>query len=152
MALLEYGIGGNEVTIDASESIASIPENRTLIVEQLTADEPVNPEVVSQLSSIEQVFDHYNPQVDIELENAEGQTVNETLHFNNVGDFGVKNMTKQSSFLNKINGEKDFWENVKKQLRSNKVLQRALENAESKEAFFNSLQGILAELDDSDNQ
>ena len=38
MALLEYGIGGNEVRTDASEAIADIPENRSLIVEQLTAD------------------------------------------------------------------------------------------------------------------
>lgn len=43
MAILEYGIGGNEVKVDTSEAIANIPENRSLIVEQLTADEPVSP-------------------------------------------------------------------------------------------------------------
>ena len=43
MAILEYGIGGNEVKVDTSEAIANIPENRSLIVEQLTADEPVTP-------------------------------------------------------------------------------------------------------------
>ena len=37
MAILEYGIGGNEVKVDTSEAIANIPENRSLIVEQLTA-------------------------------------------------------------------------------------------------------------------
>lgn len=30
MAFLEYGVGGNEVKIDASEAIADIPFNRTL--------------------------------------------------------------------------------------------------------------------------
>ncbi len=44
MAILEYGIGGNEVKVSASDAIANIPENRSLIVEQLTADEPVTPE------------------------------------------------------------------------------------------------------------
>ena len=41
MDLGNYGIGGNEVKIDASEGIAEIPQNRTLLVEQLTKDEPV---------------------------------------------------------------------------------------------------------------
>lgn len=49
MAILEYGIGGNEVKVDTSEAIANIPENRSLIVEQLTADEPVTPEAVKGL-------------------------------------------------------------------------------------------------------
>ena len=32
MALYNYGIGGNEVEVDANESIADIPSNRTLMV------------------------------------------------------------------------------------------------------------------------
>lgn len=36
MAIYNYGIGGNEVKVDANESIAEIPSNRTLIVQKLT--------------------------------------------------------------------------------------------------------------------
>lgn len=122
MAILEYGIGGNEVKIDASESIANIPDNRTLIVEQLTADEPVNPEAVSGLNTVEQVFDHFKPNVDVEFENEGGQPVKENFRFSNVGDFSVKNLTEQSPFLRNLNQQKDFYENLVKQLRSNKVL------------------------------
>ena len=142
----QYEIGGNEVKIDASEAIAAIPDNRTLLIEQLTSDEPVNPEVVEKLSTVEQVFEHYKPKVNVEFQNEEGQPVKETFHFQNVGDFAVKNLTEQSSFLKKTSTEKDFYDNLTKQLRSNKVLQRALENAESKEAFVSALQEILAEL------
>lgn len=152
MAVMEYGIGGNEVRVDASESVALIPENRTLVVEQLTAEEPINPEVVSGLTDIDQVFAHYKPQIDAEFENAEGQPVKETFLFKNVGDFSVKNMTKQSAFLGGLNDEAEFWESVKKQLRSNKALQRVLENPESKQAFLDSLQGILAELREADQK
>lgn len=53
MDLGNYGIGGNEVKIDASEGIAEIPQNRTLLVEQLTKDEPVAPEVVAGLTNID---------------------------------------------------------------------------------------------------
>lgn len=45
MALFDYMIGGNEVKVDANESIAEIPSNRTLIVQQLTDEAPVEPRV-----------------------------------------------------------------------------------------------------------
>lgn len=152
MAIFEYGIGGNEVRVDASESIAMIPENRTLIVEQLTSEEEVQPEVVEGLTTIEQVFSHYKPQVEIEFENAEGQPIKENFSFKNVGDFSVRKLTEQSRFLSKLNVEKEFWESLQKQLRSNKVLQKALENPETKEALVASLQSILAELKEAGNE
>lgn len=146
-----YEIGGNEVKIDASEAISAIQENRTMLVEQLTAEEPVNPAAVTGLTAIEQVFAHFKPQTDVEFSNADGQPVNETFHFTSVGDFSVKNMTTQSPFLKGVSTEKDFYDNLTKQLRSNKVLQRALENPEAKAAFAAALQGVLAEMDEVEN-
>jgi urocanate hydratase len=145
----QFEIGGNEVQIDASEAIATIPENRTLVVEKLTAEEPVDPEIVTGLTTIEQVFTHYKPQIDIEFQDAEGKPVKETFHFQNVGDFAVKNLTEQSPFLKELSTAKDFYGNLIKQLRSNKVLQRALENPEYKQAFIAALQGIAAELEEA---
>lgn len=146
MAIFEYGIGGNEVKVNASESIAAIPENRTLLVEALTAEEPINPEIVNGLTNIDQVFEHYKPQTNITFENAEGQTVNEEFRFSSVGDFDVKNMTKNSAFLSGVNADKNFFENLTKQLRSNKVLQRVLENPEARQSFINSMESILSEI------
>ena len=152
MAVLEYGIGGNEVKIDASEAIGAIPENRTLIAELLTSEEVIKPEAIFGLTSIEQVFDHFKPAIDVEFENTEGQTAYENFRFKSVGDFSVKNMTAQSAFLSGLNEESNFWRELKKQLRSNKVLQRALENPESKQAFLLALQGILEELQQADQE
>lgn len=45
MSMYNYGIGGNEVKVDANESIAEIPSNRTLIVQKLTDEDPVRPRV-----------------------------------------------------------------------------------------------------------
>jgi hypothetical protein len=143
----QYEIGGNEVRIDASEAIAAIPENRTLLVEKLTAEEPINPEVVTGLTSIEEVFAHYQPQIDMSFQNEDGQAVNEHFHFAHVGDFAVKNLTAQSPFLKKTSTEKEFYETLIKQLRSNKILQRALENPELKQAFIDSLLSIVSELE-----
>ena len=147
MALLEYGIGGNEVRTDASEAIADIPENRSLIVEQLTADEPVSPEAVNNLTTIEEVFGHFSPNIDIEFENEQGEPVKENFRFSSVADFSVKNMTENSPFLNDLNMKKDFYEGLIRQLRSNKVLQRVLENADTKEAFIAALHELKTELE-----
>ena len=146
MDLGNYGIGGNEVKIDASEGIAEIPQNRTLLVEQLTKDEPVAPEVITGLTNIDQVFAHFLPEIDIEFTDAEGAPVEENFRFHNVGDFSVKKMTEQSSFLSGLNAEKQFADRMEKSLRSNKVLQRVLENPATREAFVNSLSAMLDDL------
>ena len=146
MAILEYGIGGNEVKIDASESIANIPDNRSLIVEHLTSDDPISPEAVTGLSTIEEVFAHFSPNIDVEFDSEDGQPVKENFKFSSVADFSVKNLTDNSSYLNGLNMQKEFYETLTKQLRTNKVLQRVLENAESKEAFIAALMALKSEL------
>lgn len=132
--------------MDASEGIAEIPQNRTLLVEQLTKDEPVAPEVVTGLTNIDEVFEHFQPEIDIEFADAEGAPVEENFRFHNVGDFSVKKMTEQSPFLSGLNAEKQFADRMEKSLRSNKVLQRVLENPTTREAFVNTLSIMLDEL------
>lgn len=146
MDLNNYGIGGNEVKIDASEGIADIPQNRTMLVEQLTKDEPISPEVIEGLTCIEDVFGYFKPEVDIEFENAEGQPIEETFRFANVGDFSVKNMTARSPFLSGLNTEKVFADRMAKALRSNKLLQRTLEDPEARQAFINVLSLVREQL------
>ena len=132
MDLGNYGIGGNEVKIDASEGIAEIPQNRTLLVEQLTKDEPVAPEVVAGLTNIDEVFAHFRPEIDIEFADADGAPVEENFRFHNVGDFSVRKMTEQSSFLSGLNAEKQFADR--------------LENPETRGAFVNAISAILDDL------
>jgi hypothetical protein len=146
MELGNYGIGGNEVKLEASEGIADIPQNRTLMVEQLTKDEPVAPEVVTGLTNIDEVFAHFQPEIDIEFSDADGAPVEENFRFNNVGDFSVAKMTEHSPFLSGLNAEKQFADRMEKSLRSNKVLQRVLENPTTRDAFVNALSVMLDEL------
>lgn len=108
MELGNYGIGGNEVKLEASEGIADIPQNRTLMVEQLTKDEPVAPEVVTGLTNIDEVFAHFQPEIDIEFSDADGAPVEENFRFNNVGDFSVAKMTEHSPFLSSLNAENNL--------------------------------------------
>ena len=141
-----YGIGGNEVKTDASEAFADIPQNRTLMAEQLTKDAPMKPQVVHGLQTVEQVFAHYKPSVDVEFEDADGVSKKETLSFANLGDFGAKGITNQSEFL-KDNAEKsDEYLKIVKQLKSNKILKAALTDPDAKQALLDSIQAMIAEL------
>ncbi len=69
-----YDIGGSEVKGDASEAISEIQQNRTLLVEKLTAEAPVKPEIVQGLTKIDEVFEHFKPQIDIDFQDSEGVT------------------------------------------------------------------------------
>ena len=60
-----YGIGGNEVKLDANEAIIEISHNRTLFAEKLTQQTPVKPEIVQGLTSVEDVFENYKPAVPV---------------------------------------------------------------------------------------
>lgn len=141
-----YGIGGNEVKTDASEAFADIPQNRTLMAEKLTKDAPVKPEVVHGLQTIEQVFAHFQPELSVDFEDAEGVSRNETLRFGNLGDFGIKGITAQSEFLKDNAAQKDEYLKIIKQLKSNKILKSALSDPDAKQALLDAINGMIAEL------
>jgi hypothetical protein len=141
-----YGIGGNEVKTDASEAFADIPQNRTLMAEKLTKDAPVKPEIVHGIQTVEQVFEHYKPNVSVDFEDADGLTKKETLSFKNLGDFGVKGITEQSEFLKDSASQKEEYLKIIKQLKSNKILKSALSDPEAKKALLDTIHGMIAEL------
>lgn len=141
-----FGIGGNEVPSDAFEAILEIPKNRTLLLEKLTDQQPVKPEIVEGLQTIEDVFAHYKPQVKMEFEDLEGGTRREDLEFNNLGDFGTRGITRQSSFLQDISVQKDEHYKIIKQLKSNKVLRNVISDPEKRQALLDAIQAMISEL------
>lgn len=149
MGIMNYEIGGNEVKVNASEGIADIPQNRTMFVGMLTSEEPISPEAVGDLKTVEEVYAKFQPNVDVEFENMDGQTVKENFRFTNTVDFQVKKMTENSPFLGSLAIKKEFYEKLVKQLRTNKVLQKALENAESRQAMVQALTQLKNELKES---
>ena len=144
-----YGLGGTEVKSDANEAIQEIPQNRTLFVEKLTQDQPIKPEVVTGLKTIEEVFDHYKPEVEVEFEDIDGVGRKENLNFKNLGDYGAKGITGQSKFLKDLSTEKDQYIKVVKQLKTNKILKTALETPEAKEALLESIRALLTEIEEN---
>lgn len=147
MAMYNYEVGGNEVKVDANEAINEIQANKTILVSQLTSDEPVQPEIVAGLKTVEDVFRHFKPTIDVEMATAEGESVRETLRFGKLDDFTPKGITRQSAFLNKLRIQQEQYTKIMKQLKSNKVLQNMLTNPESRDAIVNALRQVAGELE-----
>ena len=60
MAIDNIQLGGNIIREDSEQGITRIPENRTLMANQFTDDEPILPEVVEGLKTSEKcstIFD-----------------------------------------------------------------------------------------------
>ena len=144
-----YDIGGSEVKGDASEAMSELPQNRTLMVEKLTKEPPIKPEVVEGLKSIDEVFENFSPNVEMEFSDSEGGSRKEKLHFKNLGDFGVKGITAQSDFLKGLEVKKDEYQKIIKQLKTNKQLKKAIEDIESKQALLNAIYALMKELEES---
>lgn len=149
MAMYNYGVGGNEVKREASEAIADIPQNRTMFVQKLTDEPPIKPEAVYDLKNVDEVFEHFKPKVSVEFQNEEGASVNEDLHFKNLGDFSAKNITEQSKFLKDLSLQQNQYQTIAKQLKSNKLLNNVLDNPDSKNAFIDALKALAQELESS---
>ncbi|MDO7135901.1 MULTISPECIES: hypothetical protein [Algibacter] len=146
MASNKVGLGGNVTDVDAGEALNEIPQNRTLIAGKLTPNTPIKPEAVEGLRTVEDVFEHFSPELNIAYEDKEGGTVNEATKFNNLGDFGKKGITDGSDFLKGLEIESEQYKKIIKQLKTNKVLKQALQDEESKQALVSTLEMLIEEL------
>ena len=147
--MFEYGIGGQEAPRDASEGIADIPMNRTLMIEKLTADDAIKPKIVEGLKTVDDVFANFKPNLEVEFTKEDGSFQNEQLNFANLGDFGSRGITNQSSFLKDLDQQKNEYAKIIKQLKSNKVLKTVLDNPDTKASFIQALQAMAQEIDDA---
>ncbi|EDM34695.1 hypothetical protein PBAL39_14099 [Pedobacter sp. BAL39] len=147
--MFNYEIGGNERKIDTSEAFADIAHNKTLFIQKLTDNEPIKPEKVEGLKTVQEVFNHYKPQVNVTFEKHDGAPVTETIQFGNLSDFSVKSIVNQSTHLNNVNIEKEMSLNVIKQLKSNKTLKATLDDEETKGAFISALKNFISELEEN---
>ena len=145
--MLNYGIGGQERKFAVNEAIAEIPQNRTLFLQKLNGEPPMSPVVTHGLQTVEQVFEHFKPSIEVDFETEEGTVRNETLHFRKVGHFGKQGITDQSNYLQELNAQVQDHEQFVRQLKANKVLKTVLENPEAKRAYLAALQTLIDELE-----
>ncbi len=143
------GIGGQERKLNnANEAIFEIPLNRTMFIERLTNRPNNKYDIITGLQTIEDVFEHFKPSVEVEFSKEENVSINEELQFRSLGDFSKKGIINQSEFLQDLNAESEDLKMLMRQLKSNKVLKAAAENEATKAAFISSLDALIKELKD----
>jgi len=131
------------------EGFVEISPNKTLFIKKLTYEDPIKPEIVENLQKVEDVFAHFKPSCNVELDKEDGSTVKENFKFGGLGDFDTKNLTEQSAFLKSLNLEYDAYLKIIKQLKSNKSLKNVIENPDTKAAFVNALKSLVLELEET---
>lgn len=149
MALYEYGVGGNEVKIDANEAIAEIPSNRTLLVQKLTEEAPLQPETIYGLETLEDVFERFQPSVELEFQDQEGNEIPEKIDFKELSDFSAKKLKENSPFLSQLNIEREQYLKISRLLSSNKALLKSLSDEEARAEMIQVLEASLVELEDA---
>lgn len=149
MSMFSYGVGGNEVKVDANEAIQEIQENKSLLVSKLTTEDVINPEIITGLKTVEDVFRHFSPSISITHETEDGASVEENFAFKNLGDFTPKNLTQNSPFLQGLSNQQEQYNNITRQLRNNKVLANMLKDDTSKAAFVDTLKSVIKELENN---
>lgn len=145
--MFNYDIGGQERKSEVNEGISDIPQNRTLLIENLTDQPPLTPQIVPDLKSVGDVFGYFKPSKEVEFETQDGSTKSEELHFESLADFGKAGITRQSTFLNELNQQCEDLQKFVRQLKSNKILKSMLENKEAKSAYLASIGALIAELE-----
>ena len=71
------------------------------------------------------------------------------MHFKTLGDFGVKGITEQSTFLGDLTLKKEQYQKIIKQLKTNKLLKQALSDGDSKQGLINALHALIKELEEA---
>ena len=147
--MFNYEIGGQERKIEVNEGISDIPQNRTLLIEKLTDESPLSPQIIPDLRSINDVFAFFKPVKEVEFETADGAGRKEKLQFESLGSFGKQGITRQSAYLNELSHQCEDLQKFVKQLRTNKILRTLLENKEAKSAYLSCIRSLINEMEHS---
>ena len=132
---------------DVPPSLSPVSLNKTLYVAKLSDDYNPTPEAVPGMESVEDVMEHFKPEVNVMLEDEQGSISNETFQFRQMGDFSREGLMEQSTLMRDLNRKVLDIKKMDMQFRSNKLLQNALINPEAKQVILEMIQQMLDEIE-----
>ena len=145
--MAKFELGGHEVKQGTGgEGITELDQNKTMVITKLTNDAPLRPEFETSLKTINDVFDHYKPNVDVEFSDAEGSPVEANIPFKSVADFGKKGLIKNSEFLTDLEAQRAEYQKFIKMLKI-KQMGNILKDEEAKDSYINALKAMIEELE-----
>lgn len=140
---------------ESGSQVSALDTNKTLFIDQYTSDaQGEDPELFEDAKTINDVFDHFKPNMEVQFSGEDGGIVSETLHFNEIKDFeadgGRGNLVANSEFLSEQKAQMDSFAKVRKQIEQNKKLRDILKDPKSKEELKDYLEYLLNELKENE--
>jgi len=151
---------------ESSAGIEGLSQNKTLYVDQFTADVTFENRGLAMKEveengqkrgvyprSMKEVFSYFKPKVEVDFTGEGGASKKEVLNFNEMKDFeinnGKGNLISNSVFLNDLKNKKENCETVQKQIEKNARLRDILKDSEAKNELKALLESVLLELNDA---
>lgn len=136
---------------ESNAKVTPLDNNKTIIIDQYTSDVEVgNSELFEAPKTMQDVFAHFKPTVDVEFEDEMGGIVSEKLHFNEMRDFeangGKGNLVANSPFLSGAKSKVDVAAKIRKQIEQNRRLRDILKDEEGKAELKELLEALLQEI------
>ena len=136
---------------ESNAKVTPLDNNKSIIIDQYTSDVEVgNSELFEGAKTMQDVFNHFKPSVNVEFEDEQGGIVSEQLHFNEMRDFeangGKGNLVTNSPFLSGAKSKVDVSAKIRKQIEQNRRLRDILKDAESKAELKELLEALLQEI------
>ena len=137
---------------ESSAKVSLIDQNKTLMIDQYTSDaEPGNPELIEDITNINEAFARFKPSVEVAFVDEEGGSVTEKLSFSELRDFeaqgGKGKLVENSPFLSGVKQKIDTNVKIRKSIEQNRKLRDILKDSGSREELKEMLQALLNELE-----
>ena len=149
---------------DSSAGIEGLSQNKTLYVDQFTADVTFDNRGLAMEEveedgqkrgvyprTMKEVFAYFKPKVEVDFSGDGGETKKEVLNFKEMKDFEVNNgkgnLITNSPFLSDLRSKKENCENVQKTIEKNARLRDILKDPDGRGELKMLLESLLAELE-----
>ena len=145
MAKMKHMFADHIKEIDDSMAVEILDSNRTIFVAPLNENSGEEPSL-TQCKSTAQVFTTYEPGVEIEVKNDQGESETDAIRFNAIKDFSVESVISQSSTLEGQRNEQLILADFLKLLKSNATLRKALSDPAQRDQLLGGLKTALNAL------
>ncbi|MCP4703298.1 MAG: hypothetical protein GY865_01710 [candidate division Zixibacteria bacterium] len=132
----KFILGATErVKKDDSIPVELLPSNKMLYAAKLNNEEDADVSPV-KCNNLKEVFEKFRPSFEAELESTEGEQVNANFEVRSMKDYTSKELIEKNDYLQETYYGKEMLNDLEKQLKKNKSLQKTLADKEKKEALL----------------
>lgn len=134
--MAKFMLGAVErVKKDDSIPVELLPSNKILYAARLNSDDEADVTPV-KCTNLKEVFEKFQPSFNVDLETEQGEPINADFEIRAMTDFSSKELIEQNDYLQETYYAKEMMNDLEKQLKKNKALQKILEDKEKKAALL----------------